>query len=235
MMYYYANIYVGDFDNLSQQALIIDTGSGIMSFPCEGYCVHCGKHINSYYPVKTSKTSRILDCHVDNDCTCFNGTLCKFGQAYGEGSSYHGFWVEDNFYFGTPVQKDDKFKYQFGCVTNETNLFYTQEADGILGLSSTGRIWVKPIFDVLKLAGVTDKREFALCLGTNGGKFTIGGYDESLQANSDERMEWFPLNQPMSHYKIQLNKMMVGNVEIPNPPSRGFVDSGTTFAYMSSS
>lgn len=140
MMYYYANIYVGDFDNLSQQALIIDTGSGIMSFPCEGYCVHCGKHINSYYPVKTSKTSRILDCHVDNDCTCFNGTLCKFGQAYGEGSSYHGFWVEDNFYFGTPVQKDDKFKYQFGCVTNETNLFYTQEADGILGLSSTGRI-----------------------------------------------------------------------------------------------
>jgi len=26
---------------------------------------------------------------------------------------------------------------------------------------------------------------------------------------------------------------MVGNIEIPNPPQTGFVDSGTTFAYMS--
>lgn len=52
MMYYYANLYVGDFDNLSRQALIIDTGSGIMSFPCEGYCTHCGKHINDYYKIK---------------------------------------------------------------------------------------------------------------------------------------------------------------------------------------
>ena len=51
LMYYYATLYVGDFDNLSEQALIIDTGSGIMSFPCEGYCKHCGKHINNYYPL----------------------------------------------------------------------------------------------------------------------------------------------------------------------------------------
>ncbi len=51
LMYYYATLYVGDFDNLSEQALIIDTGSGIMSFPCEGYCTHCGKHINNYYPI----------------------------------------------------------------------------------------------------------------------------------------------------------------------------------------
>ena len=56
LMYYYANMYVGDFENLSVQALIIDTGSGIMSFPCKEYCVHCGKHINEYYPIK-SKSS----------------------------------------------------------------------------------------------------------------------------------------------------------------------------------
>jgi len=161
--------------------------------------------------------------------------MCKFGQAYGEGSSYHGFWAEDYFYINNPPQKDGRFKYQFGCVTNETNLFYTQEADGILGLSSTGRTRVKPIFDVLKDSGVTDKREFALCLGKNGGKFSVGGFDESIQANPSERVEWFPLNQPMSHYKIQMDKIMVGNIVIPNPPSRAFVDSGTTFAYLSSS
>ena len=52
MMYYYANVYVGTFETLRTQALIIDTGSGIMSFPCKEYCVHCGKHINEYYPLK---------------------------------------------------------------------------------------------------------------------------------------------------------------------------------------
>lgn len=169
LMYYYATLYVGDFDNLQEQALIIDTGSGIMSFPCEGYCTHCGKHINKYYPLNKSKTARILDCNVDQGCTCLNGTYCKFGQAYGEGSSYHGFWVEEQFYFGSPPNKQSNFTYEFGCVTNETNLFYTQEADGILGLSSTGRARIKPIFDVLKDEGVTQKREFALCLGSDGG------------------------------------------------------------------
>lgn len=93
---------------------------------------------------------------------------------------------------------------------------------------------MKPIFDVLYEAKLVDKREFALCLGQNGGKFTIGGYDESIQANQEERVEWFPLNQPLSHYKIPLQKVKVGNLDFPNPPATGFVDSGTTFAYMSS-
>lgn len=88
---------------------------------------------------------------------------------------------------------------------------------------------------MLKDGGITDKREFALCMGSNGGKFTIGGYDESLQANPDERVEWFPFITPINHYKIQMNKMKVGHIEIPNPPSRAFIDSGTTFAYLSQS
>jgi len=41
------------------------------------------------------------------------------------------------------------------------------------------------------------------------------------------------LNQPMSHYKIPLQKVKVGSLDMPNPPATGFVDSGTTFAYMS--
>jgi len=34
MMYYYSTFYVGDFEHMKTQALILDTGSGIMSFPC---------------------------------------------------------------------------------------------------------------------------------------------------------------------------------------------------------
>jgi uncharacterized OB-fold protein len=52
MMYYYSTFYVGDFENMKTQALILDTGSGIMSFPCKEFCQHCGKHINEPYPLK---------------------------------------------------------------------------------------------------------------------------------------------------------------------------------------
>lgn len=87
---------------------------------------------------------------------------------------------------------------------------------------------------MLKTAGIVDKVEFALCLGANGGRFTIGGYEESIQANPEDRVEWFPMNQPLVHYKIPLQKVMVGNTEIPGGPTNGFIDSGTTFTYMTS-
>ena len=131
LYYFYANVYVGDYNNPSKQALIIDTGSGLTCFPCEGYCKHCGKHINSYYPLDNSNTKEILSCK-DNPCGCVDDNKCKFSIRYGEGSSYTGFWVIDDVYFGTNYTQYDKQRFQFGWVTNETNLFYTQDADGRL-------------------------------------------------------------------------------------------------------
>lgn len=69
MMYFYSNVYVGDFNNPSRQSLIVDTGSGLTCFPCENYCTHCGKHINSYYPLDQSTTKEILDCRNES-CSC---------------------------------------------------------------------------------------------------------------------------------------------------------------------
>ena len=51
-----------------------------------------------------------------------------------EGSSYTGFMVRDLLYFGTEADDEDGVDFVFGCVNKETKLFYTQEADGILGL-----------------------------------------------------------------------------------------------------
>ncbi len=59
----------------------------------------------------------------------------------------------------------------------------------------------------------------------------MGGYEESLQANDNEVIEWFPLLKGETHYKIGLDAIEVGTKFIPNPPIKGFIDCGTTFAY----
>ena len=88
-----------------------------------------GKHIHKYYPVDKSKTKEILSCKKEN-CSCILDDKCEFSIHYGEGSSYTGFWVVDDIYFGESADKEDKQRFQFGWVTKETNLFFTQDADG---------------------------------------------------------------------------------------------------------
>jgi len=67
-------------------------------------------------------------------------------------------------------------------VKKETKYFYSQEVDGILGLSQE-----KPneninkfeaIYDVMYEQEIIEERMFGLCLGKNGGYFQIGGYDK---------------------------------------------------------
>jgi len=76
-----------------------------------------------------------MHCHKDSGCTCTDSLKCKFYQGYMEGSSYEGFMVKDQVYFGDNFHdRHDAFMFAFGCVSRETNLFYNQVADGILGM-----------------------------------------------------------------------------------------------------
>lgn len=76
-------------------------------------------------------------------------------------------------HFGESFHPDeDGFDFTFGCVVNENNLFYTQDADGILGLTKqTFSHHMRPIFDVMKENNLIEMRTFSLCLGKNGGYF----------------------------------------------------------------
>ena len=75
-----------------------------------------------------------------------------------EGSSYEGFMVKDSMYLGDWYHEElDKFKFSFGCVSKETNLFYGQAADGILGLGMGKSQSVddqKPIYKAMFDAGI---------------------------------------------------------------------------------
>jgi len=62
--------------------------------------------------------------------------------------------VEDSLYFGDDYHEGlDDFMFSFGCVSSETKLFYSQEADGILGLGMSEGLGVdvqEPIYQAMK-------------------------------------------------------------------------------------
>ena len=232
LMYYFSDVFVGDFDNPSKQSLIVDTGSGYTCFPCEGYCTHCGKHLNSYYEIDESKTKEILNWKEKTGYRCMDHDKCEFSIRYGEGSSYYGFWVIDDVYFGSHSGRDDVQRFQFGCVTRETKYFYTQEADGIMGLATNGNRDVQPIYTHLYQKGLIEKDEFTLWLGKNGGVFFLGGYDNALKIHPDLPIQWIDLLSGSQFY-IEITDVYIGDVKMKGKPSKAMIDSGTTFTYMS--
>lgn len=85
-------------------------------------------------------------------CNCADADRCHFYQGYAEGSLYDGYIVNDKIYFGESIDSDqDGIAYNFGCVKQETKYFYTQKADGILGMSRGGenKNLFTPIYEVM--------------------------------------------------------------------------------------
>ena len=89
-------------------------------------------------------------------------------------------------------------------MEEETNLFYTQEADGILGMTrGSGNDNLRPIYDIMFEQGLTEQRQFSLCLGKDGGYFQVGGTDETNYLAPS--VSWVPFLQiDSSAYRISL-------------------------------
>jgi hypothetical protein len=82
--------------------------------------------------------------------------------------------VKDLVHFGEFYHPDlDGFNFTFGCATQETHLFFLQEADGILGMTkgNSAAPQMRPIFEVMKERKIIENSMFSLCLGKNGGYF----------------------------------------------------------------
>ncbi len=142
--------------------------------------------------------------------------------------------MRDQVHFGENFHADlDAFNFTYGCVTTETNLFYTQDADGILGMtrSNSASTQMRPIFELMKEKQLITTQMFSLCLGKNGGYFQIGGFDGTSHISNE--VTWIPTWETHA-YKFSLfglsmnNHYMAGSEEF----NVGVVDSGTTFTYV---
>ena len=144
--------------------------------------------------------------------------------------------VADRIYFGKDYhQAFDGFMFSFGCVSRETNLFYEQAADGILGMGMSSGLGVKtqvPIYEAMMKSGIISKNMFNICLGKDGGYFQIGGYNTDYLLSETR---WFNFqNKYGTNYKFSISGVSLNNHYIDGSEkwNTGFIDSGTTFTYL---
>jgi len=112
-----------------------------------------------------------------------------------------------------------------GCHQNENKLFYTQKANGILGIGGSDTL-LKVLF--------RDKTHvtadvFSMCLSEWGGHLTVGGYNSKYHRGD---IAWIPLDP--DEYVVDVTAMQVAG----GSPFASFrdtkVDSGTTYTFMGS-
>lgn len=127
-----------------------------------------------------------------------------------------------------------KLRFQFGCHSHETKLFQQQAADGIMGLAKHKRNFV----DALVHDEEIERAILALCLSSDGGYMSVGGFDASLH---DRPIQWASLSfAKLGFYVVQLGFIKVGATTLDVDPREYKVgygtvfDSGTTITYLPS-
>jgi hypothetical protein len=238
--YYFTDLLLGS-PTPQRASVIVDTGSRLVGFPCKG-CSHCGDHLDPAYDVSLSKSARWLGCRDGCKETCFKDH-CPYTETYTEGSTISGFWFDDMVELGDSFQKNPPVRARLGCHTNENKLFYTQKANGIMGLapSEIGVTSDRPTIlqDLFRDKKHVDTNIFSICLATWGGRLTVGGYNSTYHTDvSSSGVTWVSLRA--SHYYFIFPEGISLQGEGPRTPVASgqhsfgvtIVDSGTTYTYF---
>lgn len=213
-------------------SVIADTGSAVIAFPCKS-CVHCGKHIDPNFDFDKSSSARWVTCEMGCPMrsNCDKKTNhCKYVQSYLEGSSISGWYFQDYVQLGDAIQHNPPIVASMGCHNEEKHLFYTQRANGIVGLAQDtqgGGLLAK----FLKDSTHVNARIFAICIAEWGGEMTVGGWYEDLHSAP---ITWVRLGPDANRYHVYPSKILMGQDEVTSNVGNCFVDSGTTFTWVGS-
>ncbi len=219
--------------------MIPDTGSHITAVPCSK-CTGCGhNHINPFQSTE-SPSFKWVACH--SGCSCgssYQPNSCEFYIGYAEGSSYSGVYFRERVVLGDALYRGadparvaaEAVEAEIGCIAKETNLFYSQEANGILGLDRRMTSDLLQRTYELHTNYTQEKLGFSICYGYNGGMMTIGGVNHSHTTDP------VPIVLKLDHdnmYASQLDSIFIGTQKV-SVSDRALFDSGTTFAYLKDS
>jgi len=217
--YFYVDLLVGTPPQ--RTSVILDTGSGLVAFPCSG-CAHCGRHIDPSFDVSKSSTAHWVGCGDDCHGSC-SSRHCKYHQGYQEGSAIDGYYFDDYVRLGDAIQRNPKVVARMGCHQTENKLFYTQRANGILGIRGERNLLQTLFRDTAHI----ESRVFAICLAEWGGRLVVGGSNESYHTGP---VQWTPLQ--VSSYSVTLNSMAIDGQTLSTQYHGAIIDSGTTYTYM---
>ena len=226
--YYYTNLYLGD--EMKKQTYILDTGSTITTAPCQPYCTKCGNHLNSYHYVEDS--SKVISCS-DEKCSivksyCGKDNTCSFKTSYSEGSSLSGIYINELIRFGEDFNSMDGHYAPIGCTTSENHLFFTQKADGIMGLGNNENNFIY----ILNKVGAIENSIFGLCLAQMGGYFSIGEINTTFHR---EEITYVKMERTSFFFSFSMNKIFVKDKMIKKYSKNKYsliIDSGTTISYF---
>ena len=232
--YYYSNLYLGE--KMEKQGYILDTGSTITTGTCEPLCKHCGVHISPHYNGE-NLSKKILLCNdtlckqVSSNCLYIpnNTKQCSFVISYSEGSSLSGVYINEQVRFGFDYKNQTPHNIPIGCTTDENHLFYSQDANGIMGLANNERNFV----EILYKNGAIENNIFSLCFSQLGGLFNIGEINNKTHL---ENITYVPMLLDRGKYfGVNILSMSVNNNTIRNYEQYSyniFIDSGTTICYI---
>jgi hypothetical protein len=221
-------------------SVIIDTGSRLVGFPCSE-CAHCGEHLDKAFDASQSETARWFDCSTDCSDTCDDSNKCPYKETYAEGSSISGYWFEDWVSLGDSNEQNPAVLARLGCHMSENKLFYTQKANGIMGLAPTTGSQSQPTI-LQNLFADTEhvkKDVFSICLADWGGRLTVGGWNNSYHSPpGDESIEWVSM-RASHYYFLEPQSLTLGEADkaavlstLPADFGVTIVDSGTTYTYL---
>lgn len=239
--YYYLKVKVGSPPQI--KTLIFDTGSQLTIFPCKG-CLRCGTHTTPPFNFDNSSTFEFLNHSKPYSnwvCPDFTKYRCQFQQRYLEGSEYMGYYATDKFLIedSTAAINDTHI---FGCALTESNDFFSQTVDGIIGFGmNKGSVQNPPNFaDQLFLSNTISTNTFAILLGENKGQFRLGGWNQEyhLPHHHKSLIDCSHLDWSVN-YQLDFTGLRVGSTwlnydfrKIRDQDVLPVIDTGTTYIYL---